>query len=180
MKKSEVTPIFREAKFADIVKDTQFEEGKAHTEAVRAAEPAYGTDLEVELAELARLQARRRKDPVLERTYEAQRAVCADLLREQGNRLFLDEHGIKTVAFLVEPEPVDVSVAALEEMELDGDIDYDLLEEIAPRKVDKTAFHRAVATGRLEAKQVAKVAKIGKGTPWVRMDPLRDEEMDDD
>lgn len=180
MKKSQVTPVKRSARPEDIVKDEKYEEGKAHTDAVAAAEEAYGTDLEIELAELARLQARRRKDPQVERDYAAQREVVTALLREVGNRLFLDEYGTKTVAFLVEPEPVEIDLEALEQMELDAEISYELLEELAPRKVDKTAFHRAVAAQRLSAAQVAKVATIGKGTPWVRMDSLRDEEMTDD
>lgn len=134
---------------------------------IRTAEPAVG-DTETRLLELQNMQAKRRKDPQLERRYEMLRDELAAQLKAEGPRYYIDNDGVKRYAFTVTPEPVDVDLDGLIQAELDQEISYETLDQVAPRKVDKEAFRRAVATERIPKALLLKIAKIVPGTAYVK------------
>lgn len=134
---------------------------------IRDAQPA-SSDTEDELLWLERLQAKRRKDPAVEREYERLRDSLAARLEKEGPRYYIDNEGIKRYAYAVVPEPVEVDVDLLIEAELEREITYETLDAVAPRKVDKEAFRRAVAAERIPKKVLVKVATVTRGTAYVK------------
>ena len=133
----------------------------------RTANAAEG-DLEEAIIQLDELAEQRRKDPVIEQRYEELRDLVAAAILADGPRYYLDIDGEKRYAYAVQPEPVEVDVAELIAMNGRGELAGEVLDQIAPRKVDKEAFRRAASTGRLTKAQVAATCKIIKGTPHVR------------
>jgi len=130
-------------------------------------------DIEAMLVQLDRLAALRRKDPEVERRYEQLRDELAGILGEEGPRFYLDDKGVKRVAYRVQPEKIQVDIAKLNEMAANGEIDEELLERVAPRKADLEALRSAVAAGRMTSAQLLKVARMSKGTAHVRFsDPF--------
>ena len=133
----------------------------------RTAKAAEG-DLEEAICQLDELVEARRKDPVIEERYEELRDLVAKAILKDGPRYYLDDRGDKRYAFAVQPEPVEIDVAELIAMNGRGELAGEVLDQIAPRKVDKEAFRRAASTGRLTKAQVAATCKITKGTAHVR------------
>ena len=148
------------------------ERTRAALEIELAAHLAEG-DLEEMLVQLDELAERRRKDPVVEARYEELRDLCAKAILREGPRYYLDARGVKRYAFAVQPEPVEIDVGRLMDFYADGSLPVEVLNKIAPRKVDKDAYRRAAAKGELTKEQIAATARIRKGTPHVRFaDPV--------
>lgn len=144
---------------------------KLKTEA-KPADP----DTEIQLMKLADMAASRRKNPDLEKRYEALRELLATQLTKEGPRYFLGEDGIKRYAYAVTPEPVEVSEEKLMELDEAGKLKAGVLEKVAPRKVDKDAFRRAVANGSITREQFLEVAELTQGTKFVKFsDPIDNE-----
>lgn len=144
-------------------------------EMMARAEPAEG-DTEAMLIELTRLAEARRVDPRIEERYEYLRGVLVRRLEAEGPRFYLDEHGDKVFAYPVIPEPVEVDVDGLVAMAQRGEISQELLEEIAPRKINGEAFARASARGSrrhprregITPEQLVQVARKRRGTGHVK------------
>lgn len=141
-------------------------------EIVRNASPA-DRDTEIRLAELHELVVARRKDPERETRYERERdALAADLL-EHGPRYFIDENGDKRYAYAVQPEPVEVDMDELMAMYEDGELSTEVMDQIAPRRVDKEGLRRVVSRKKITPAQFTRFAKLRKGTAFVQFsDPI--------
>ena len=150
----------------------------------RDATPAEA-DLEDKLLRLDAMAAQRRKDPDLEKRYEALRDEVAEELKATGPRYYLDEHGLKRYAFRVAPEKVEVDVEELVRQVEAGEIEVDL-DKVAPRKVDAEQLKRAVAKGSRPAnrgkpgvippEKFLKMARRKPGTAHVRFSDPRDDQ----
>jgi hypothetical protein len=133
-------------------------------------------DTEAMLQELDTLAALRRPDPLIEARYTELRDLLTARLLKEGPRYYLDAFGEKRYAYAIVPEPVEVDVDELIKMNESGEISDDLLNEVAPRKVDKEAFTRAAARGTrkrprkpgITPEQLIRVAKKRPGTGHVR------------
>jgi hypothetical protein len=148
-------------------------EAERRLEELKATSTKADADTEELLVHLEEIQARRRKDPALEREYEDLRATLVARLKEGGPRYYLDNMGLKKYAYLVEPEPVEIDVAALCALDEEGKLKAGVLDAVAPRKADKEAFRRAVGRGDITREQFLATAKVTKGTPYVRhSDPV--------
>lgn len=140
-----------------------------------AAGPATG-DTEEMLLELDRLATLRRPNPEIERRYEELRDILTARLSKEGPRYYIDAFGEKRYAYALIPEPVDVDVDELIKMNEAGEISDDLLNEVAPRKVDKEAFTKAAARGTrkrprkpgITPEQLIRVATKRRGQGHVR------------
>lgn len=143
------------------------------------AQPAEH-DTEAMLLELDQLAAMRRPNPDIEARYEYLRDILTARLAEEGPRYYVDALGEKRYAYAMVPEPIDVDVDELIKMNEEGEISDDLLNEVAPRKVDKEAFTKAAARGTrrnprkpgITPEQLMRVATKRKGKGHVRfVDP---------
>lgn len=152
----------------------QTEAQRKMAELAATATPADG-DTEEMLLRLDTLQARRRKNPVLEREYETLRDTLAARLGAEGPRYYLDNDGVKRYAYAVVPEPIEVDVDALCAMDERGELKEGVLEKVAPRKADKEEYRKAVGRGDITREQFLASATITKGTPYVKQsDPVDD------
>ncbi len=129
-------------------------------------------DTEVRLARLAELAEIRREKPDIKTEYEVLRDELAAQIEAEGSRIFIGPDGEKYVAYVVSPEPIEVDVAELEAMDETGKIPVGLIDKVAPRKVDKEAFRRAVAKEEITKPQFLRVAKTTKGTAFVKFLPI--------
>lgn len=130
-------------------------------------------DTELMLRELHDIAEHKRKYAAGEgqRHYEQLRDAAAKAL-EDGNRYFLDEHHNKWFAVRVQSRPVVVSLEALQHLLIDRP---ELLDQVAPRKVNMEAFRAAVATERIGTDELVRVAHIGRSKPFIRFYPDEDE-----
>lgn len=136
----------------------------AEAAAVQAAQPA-DPDTEMNLVSLQRMMAHRRPDPIDERHYEVLRNALVDQLKQEGPRLFVDDHGHKTVAVAIVPESINVDLDQLLALaERDGWTQAEI-DEIAPRKVDpevvRRFFHRKKISNGAFASMATIVPKTG-------------------
>lgn len=93
--------------------------------------------------------------------------VVADL--KEGPRYFIStDDGAKWYAVKQQSEPVEVDMEKLMELVESGEISQEVLEEIAPRKVNKSAFTRACSTKRVSSAQLAYVGYVKETAPYVR------------
>lgn len=157
------------------VKERLGESSKEEQEAEQTKLAREATPADEELAELLTtlkaIQDARRKDPELERRYEGLRATVTSLLKRP--RVFL-YGGFTTMAFVKTPTPLKVDVEELIAMELEGGLPYDVLEEVAPRKVDLSAFRKAVGAGRITAPQLLRCSELVTGTSYVHFAPIEE------
>jgi hypothetical protein len=132
-------------------------------------------DTELLLRELHDIAESKRKWTAGEgkKHYERLREAAAKAL-EDGNRYFLDAHRNKWFAVRVQSKPVVVSLPALIHLFADQP---DLLDAVAPRKVDMEAFRKAVSTERISTDELVQVAHIGQGNPFVRFYPDEEDEQ---
>lgn len=142
---------------------------------MRDARPAEG-DTEQMLLDLDMLARRRRPDPYIEEQYEALRDVLTARLSKEGPRYFIDVDGEKRYAYAVVPEPIEVDVDEVIALHDEGEISTELLDRIAPRKIDAEQFKLAVARGSnpnsrkpgITQEQLLRVARKRRGTGHVR------------
>jgi hypothetical protein len=158
-----------------MTEETREQAEEARRELEAKATPA-DKDTEQKLRELDRMVISRRKDPEREREYERLRDEMAAQLAEEGPRYYIDDDGVKRYAFTVQPEPVEVDVDGLLAMYEEGTLSREVLDAVAPRKVDKEQFRRATAGGKITQAQLLKVAKIRKGTAHVKFSKPADSE----
>lgn len=144
------------------------EEDLSKVKEMQAAAEKAPPDMEALIRRLDNLAAARRPDPALEREYEHLRDLLTKILAKEGPRYYLDSAGVKRYAFAVVPEPVEINLPKLIAMAKAGQISDELLEKLAPRKVDKDAYRRAGNTGKLTKAQVAATSKFVKGTGHVK------------
>ena len=122
-------------------------------------------------ARLAELLARKRDIDVPkddQAAYERLRDELTPQLLREGPRYFIDYDGVKRVAYAVQPEPVDVDLPNLKALVAAGKLTEADLERLAPRKVDKEVFRRYLATEKISPHDALKVARITKGTAYVK------------
>lgn len=131
-----------------------------------SAQPAEG-DTEAMLRELDELASRRRPNKALEKRYEILRNTLAARLEQEGPRYYLDSNGIKRYAYASVPEPIDVDVPALVDLDESGQLKRGVLDTVAPRKVDKEEYRMAVARGDITQEQFLATSTLGRGTPRV-------------
>lgn len=134
------------------------------TELIKEATPA-GPDTEETLASLARVQGARgrwNKTGDLYEVYTRLRDQATDALVD-GPRYFIDADGVKRYAVRLQAEPVEVDEELLAQ-----EVSPAVLAEVAPRKVDKDLFKRAVAAGRIKPATLLKVAKVKPSAPYVK------------
>lgn len=133
-------------------------------------------DTEAKLRYLQRLQDVRRKDPVIEAEYARLRDELARQIGQEGPRYYLDDHGVKRFAYIVQPEPLEYDVNELVKAKDEGRISEALLDELAPRKPNSEAIKQAAARGMkknprrpgLPPDVFVKVARKTKGTAYVK------------
>ena len=133
-----------------------------------AAAGEAGPDTEAKLADLLDAQGRVTVPPERKDAYEELRDALTPQLLREGPRYFVDHDGVKRVAYAVQPEPVDVYVAGLKALVANGKLTVEDLDKIAPRKVDKEVFRRYLATEKIAPHDALKVARISKGTAYVK------------
>lgn len=150
------------------------EAAKKKAEMMAAATPA-DPDTEERLLRFHKVVISRRKDPVAEAEYEAERDALAAQLKKEGPRYFIDDFGAKRYAYAVNPEGVEVDVAAIIALHDAGEIDDELFERLAPRAIDKDQLRTAIARGAnprarkpgITPAQVARIARIVPRTSYV-------------
>jgi hypothetical protein len=135
-------------------------EREERIERITAEATAADLDTEDKLLLLQRLTEDQRR---LRIEYEALRDDVVELLEGQP-RYFISESGAKWYATVEQTEPLKVDLELLLE-EIDSE---ELLDEIAPRKVNTTAFKQAVMTGRISNETLLKVGKLSKNRPFVK------------
>lgn len=122
-------------------------------------------DTETVLSELQIYQAERWRwtsdNGDLNQEYERLRNKATELLVD-GPRYFLDHNGVKQVAVRGQAEPVRIDPEILEYLS------PAVVEKVAPRKIDTTAFKRAVARQDVPTKLFVKYAKVHQSAPFVR------------
>lgn len=83
---------------------------------------------------------------------------------DMGPRYFLDDDGVKTIAVRQQSMrtvvDLDVLMAAIK--------DEDLLDQIAPRKLDAEGYKRAVATGKIPDALFVKATKLVPSAAFVK------------
>lgn len=144
-------------------------ETKEQAEARYVAEAQQSDeDTENRLADLLELKGKLDKPAELKKDYEDLRDALAPQLLAEGPRYFLDNESVKRVAYAVQPEPVDVDVDELEKLVKAGKLTQADLDRLAPRKPDKEQFRRYLAQDRITPQDAVKVARITKGTAYVK------------
>ena len=145
-------------------------EARRKREEMEAVAERADLDTEDKLVLLENMMAELRVDAALKARYERLRDQLVAQLKREGPRYFVDPQGQKRYAYAVTPETVDVDVAELERMYRRGEVPEEVLDEVAPRKLDRDGFRRAAsrrdASRKLTRQQVAKVSQIvpkGKG-----------------
>ncbi len=129
-------------------------------------------DTEDKLARMRRIK--KTLIPELETEYEALRDQLVESM--DGPRHFIDDREGKLIGFVVRPDKTVLHEEVLDEL------DPKVVEEIAPRKIDRKRLTAAVARGRLSNSQVARIMSIipGGGTPHVRFIETGDKAGDED
>lgn len=150
---------------AAVREPTEVEAAIALADAAAKAEEA-DEELAELLLTLEAIQAARRKDPVLEARYESLRASVVALLGRDPK--WLSTPRGRVLALVSAPQALVVDPLLLEDLERDDGLPYEVLDEVAPRKVDLVAFRRAVSSGRITSVQLLKVASMVPKTPFVR------------
>lgn len=140
-------------------------------ELIAEAQPAENKDTEEMLRELEQLAAVRSRwtSGDYNEEYERLRDEAAFRLRE-GNRIFVDSNGVKTVAIRQTARGIEVDLNKLRDR-----VGPALLDKVAPRKIDPEAFKRAVATGKITPGTFLEVATFKPRTPYVRFVRVPDE-----
>lgn len=145
---------------AALLKKRKADDKELIAEAVAAIE-----DTEELLAKLERVQGERglwtSDNGAHNLEYLALRDAAAVVL-ESGPRYFIDADGAKRVAVRQQSEPIDIDLAILSE------IPPEIIDKVAPRKIDTEAFKRNVANGKIPAKAFVKHSKIRHVDPHVR------------
>lgn len=150
----------------DVKADALLNPAKPDDKATFEKASAADDDLEVVLSELERIQGERGRwtskkgDMYLE--YERLRQRATEMLGDDGPRYFLDLDGSKMVATKSQAEPVDIDPEILDHLPADV-VDY-----VAPRKIDKEKFKRAMAQRRVPAKLFVRFASVKQNAPFVR------------
>lgn len=138
-------------------------EARRKREEMEAVAERADLDTEDKLVLLEGMMAELRPDPQLKARYERLRDQLVAQLRREGPRYFIDPQGVKRFAYAVTPETVEVDVAELQHMHKRGELTEEVLDEVAPRKLDRDGFRRAASRGKrggLTRQQVAKVSQI--------------------
>lgn len=130
-------------------------------------------DTEDKLNQLIAMQVRRRKDPDLERRYEALRGDLTKQLAREGARWFETDDGSKLLAVTISPEKTDLDVEEAIRLYEEGELDLATLDMIAPRGQSLEGIRTAITKGWLTPAQMRKVLTFRPGTPYVKfVDPL--------
>lgn len=110
---------------------------------------------------LARLHALSRHRKQIQENYEELRDQLLPEL--DGDPVyFIDDTGVKRYAARINPELKEVDLELLDLL-----VPYDVLDEVAPRKVDMAAFQLAAAAGRIPKEVLVRVARIVPGSPRI-------------
>lgn len=110
---------------------------------------------------VARMAAIKAEEARLKSEYEELRdEVTPDLDEAQ---FFIDENGVKRVAYRVSPENTVVNAELLASY-----VSEEVINEVTERKVKTPAFWQAVKAGRIDESVAARVAKLVPATPHVR------------
>lgn len=145
---------------AALIRKRKIEDKEIIQEAVAAIE-----DTEELLTKLERVQGERglwtSDNGVHNLEYLALRDAAAVAL-ESGPRYFIDADGAKRVAVRQQSEPVEIDLAILSE------IPPEIIDKVAPRRIDAEAFKRNVANGKIPAKAFVKHSRIKYVEPHVR------------
>jgi hypothetical protein len=126
---------------------------------VRAQAKVSDLDTEELLSRLLEVQSNRRG---LESEYELLRSEGAEAL-EDGPRYFIGPDGCKWYATRGQASTLDIDEDALL-----AELDEALLDQVMPRKLNKTAFKEACETERISAATVARVARLKPNQPFVK------------
>jgi hypothetical protein len=128
-------------------------------------------DTEDELRRLKNLQDSLRVDPHAKARYENLRNRLSRQLTDEGARWFLDDRGEKWLGYVVAPEftvlDVDEAIAMVE----CGELDPEVLEQIAPRKTSLDGIREALVREdgkKLTAYQVTRLLSFEKRTRHIR------------
>lgn len=142
-----------------------------------AADPAFekvtvdatqaGEDLEEMVLRLEEMKTRYSEPAEHKKKREELRNDVAKILEAEGPRYFLDHDGNKRFVWVTVPETVNLDIDRLIEMDENGDVPYDLLDKVAPRKVDRAGLSSAIASGALTSEQVKEIATVVHQTPRV-------------
>lgn len=142
-------------------------EKEDHLAKVAAVATEADMDTELALDGLFSMVIQRREDPDLKVQYELTRDELVARLKEDGPRYFLASDGTKRYAYVVQPEQIEVDMDELMAAVKDGSISQEVLDKIAPRKVDKDALRRAVAKKQIDAATFVRIAELVKKTAHV-------------
>lgn len=117
-------------------------------------------DTEEKLARMR--QIKKRLIPSLEEEYERLRDALVESM--EGPRHFIDDNEGKLIGFVVRPDKTVLHEEILDELPAS------VVEEIAPRKIDRKKLAAAAASGRIEQSFLARIMSIrtGGGTPHIR------------
>ena len=135
-------------------------------------------DTEDLLRQLDEVARRRRPDKQLEERYLALRDQLVPRLRSSGPRYYLDADHVKRYAFVVQPEPIEVTISELEEAVERGEMTAEVLNRVAPqsRRVNKEEFKKAVAEQE-DPPQRRRACRPGdQGHPHVRFATPQEED----
>lgn len=143
-------PLDPEAK-ALVAPDTLTEE-----QIIEFAEP-LPEDTEDLLGKLQRIQGVRsqwtNENGTYNQEYEALRDAASELLKD-GPRYFIDAEGIKMVAARQQATRLVVNPKIL------AILPADLIDKVAPRKIDNEQFKRAVKNGKIKTKDLLRYAEL--------------------
>lgn len=137
------------------------------------AQPAE-SDLEKMLEQYHQMSGAYREPAEHKAQREELRNRIADILAAEGPRYWLDQDGHKQYAWQTTPETVDLDIELLAELDENGLIPPDVLDEVAPRQISRPGLRDAINTGRLTPEQVKKVATVRPQTPRIYTKTLDD------
>lgn len=124
-------------------------------------EVGLAPDLESRLSRMAEIKA-------LERDLKTEYEVLRDVVVAEdfeGSQYFISHDGTKRRGYISRPEKVLVDEDALFSALPD-----DVLDEVAPRALNRKAFTQAVKTERISGELFAQTVRLVDGTPHVRFD----------
>lgn len=134
-------------------------------------------DTEDALRELQQMADRRRKDPDLERRYEALRDKLAAQLKAEGPRYYIDASGTKRYAYAQQPEQLDVNEKEFVRLHEEGAMPEVDLDKVMPRGINREAMRWAIAQEKVPAKVIAKTMRYVPGTARVKFVSETDEDQ---
>ena len=161
------------------------EEILARREEMMASATEADEDVEDMILRLESLRRRLREDPVVRARHDRLRDQLTEILTKHGPRYYLDEDGRKKYAYATIPEQVQLDVAEAIRLHQRGEIPTEVLNEIAPRTIDRKGLRAAITRGGnprarkpgLSPKHVQQIVSITPMTGRVNfVDPDADDE----